>query len=94
MARYTAESTEFNLLRVESDEANRRPNDVRIACVTDDADKKLVIWGDKGQMQNVDAIRAATFPCVVSCDWHEPPDFAKKRGEIAWVRPGNFLKVL
>ena len=86
--------TEFRITAIESDSDNRPPYDTRLVCVADDEQKRLVIWGQEDQMANVEAVRRATLPCVVSCDWKEPPEFARARGEVAWVHPTDYLRVL
>ena len=85
--------TEFRLLKIASDDRGWPPYVVRVVCVTDD-NKKLVIWGEPGAMKNVEEIRMANFPCVVSCDWDEPSDHAKEKGHTGWVLPTMLLRVL
>ena len=94
---------EFEVTGIESDQDNYLPYSVRLVCSTKGGggtDKlgggtdKLVVWGKDNQMANVERIRQAQMPCVVSCDWSEPPYYAKKRGEVAWVTPDAALSVL
>ena len=88
--------TEFEVTGIESDQDNYTPYPIRLVCSTKGGGgtEKLVVWGKDNQMANVERIRQAQMPCVVSCDWSEPPPYAKKRGEVAWVKPNAALHVL
>ena len=87
--------TVFEVTGVDSDEQNYVPYPVRLVCSTSrGGGTKLIVWGAPDQMENVDCVREATKPCYVTCDWTHPPDYARNRGEVAWVEPGRFLKVL
>ena len=66
-------NAELRLTGVDPGSQEDRPSHRRLVCLIEGGGK-LAIWGRDGNTKNIDAVRAAGFPCVVSAVWcaHEP----------------------
>jgi hypothetical protein len=56
----------------------------RLACLVEGGGQ-AIFWGSEANTRNIDAILAAGFPCLVVCDWQDPPPWARDRGQRFWV---------
>jgi hypothetical protein len=83
----------FTLMRIESDLEGTKPYPTRVICSIHDGGT-LVVWGEPDEMANVEALRAASFPCAILCLASTPPDIAHVPEAIAWVHPGDYLMIV
>jgi superfamily I DNA/RNA helicase len=64
----------------------------RLVCLIDGGGK-LAIWGRDGNARNIDAVREAGFPCLVSGVWRDPEPWAVKYGHTHWLEESGVLTV-
>jgi superfamily I DNA/RNA helicase len=93
---YSAEATnagKLRLLGVDPGSQDNRTSNRRLVCLIDGGGK-LAIWGRDGNTRNIDAVRAAGFPCVVSCVVRNPEPWAARFGHTHWLEENNHLQVI
>jgi hypothetical protein len=83
----------FTLIGIDSDAEGTKPYPTRLICSIHDGGK-LVVWGDPDEMENVETLRGATFPCAVLCLASTPPEVAHVPHATAWVHPGDYLLIV
>lgn len=86
--------TEFRLTAIDPGSTDDHPKHRRLVCLIEGGGK-LVIWGRDGNTKHIDDVLQAAFPCVVSCDWIEPPAWARQQyGHTHWLEENAFMRVL
>ena len=86
--------TEFRLTGIDPGSTDDNPEHRRLVCLVEGGGK-LVVWGREGQTEHIQAVTGSGFPCVVSCDWIEPPEWAREKyGHTQWVPERNYFRVL
>lgn len=87
------ESARFRLVRFDEGGVNRNGNTFRLVCVIESGGK-LAIWGDEGDMRNIEAVGKAGMPCTVECEYRTPEDWGVKYGHTHWVPQHQSLRVI
>jgi hypothetical protein len=86
--------TEFVLLGVDPGSGEGKPANRRLVCLIQGGGI-LAIWGRDGNTSHIDAVVAHGFPCTISCDWRDVPDWAsEKYGHTHWLEESAFMKIL
>jgi hypothetical protein len=83
----------FTLIGIDSDAAGTKPYPARLVCAVHEGGK-LVVWGDPENMENVEALREATFPCAVLCLASTPAEVSHVPEALAWVHPDDYLLIV
>jgi hypothetical protein len=65
----------------------------RLACLVEGSGT-LVLWGTDGNIQNIDVVLEAGFPCLIACDWEDPPAWAQALGQAYWVPETAHVRVI
>ena len=85
---------ELRLTGIDPGSQEDSPSHRRLVCLIEDGGK-LAIWGRDHNTKNIDAVRAAGFPCVVSAVWRAPEPWAVKQyGHTRWLEEHEVLSVL
>ena len=67
--------------------------DARLVCLAE-PHAKLAIFGERGNMANINAIVVAGVPCTIRCKTRCPEPYAKDFGHTHWLPQSNPLEIV